>query len=420
MSGATSNKNIIRLLISLLILVFVGSFCIMRADAFFSDRTSGEVGVVFKIPGGVIKIRSGNHHTLALTGDGKVYAWGDNDDGQCGTGNKVDVRVPTLIPGLSNVVDIAAAQSFSLALTSDGVIYSWGDNNDYQLGINSTTDRTSPATVNMPSGEFFTDIDAGSNETSASLAIALTDAGNVYTWGHNDSGQCGDGHAGGNNIKVPTRVTSLSNITEVSIGAYAGMAVDRSGTLYTWGYDSSSYAQLGDTTNRGTNQLPANYSGLTNIKSIYCSTNHMAAIDNNGQVYIWGNDNYGTLGKGSSGGSVTTPVVRMSNGKQLALGKYSTLVITDDGSLYTCGSNNMYELGLGTSSAAVTTLTKVTSVSNVTWATAQYDCTSIVMENNVYSAGSNGAHYKYGNGVTATSGNRTYLGGMWTRPAALG
>jgi len=45
-------------------------------------------------------ISVGSEHTLALTCDGDVWAWGSNSDGQLGLGHTVAVREPQLVGGL--------------------------------------------------------------------------------------------------------------------------------------------------------------------------------------------------------------------------------------------------------------------------------------------------------------------------------
>jgi E3 ubiquitin-protein ligase HERC1 len=47
-------------------------------------------------------IAVGSEHTLALTCDGKVWAWGSNSDGQLGVGHTTAVREPQLVVGLGN------------------------------------------------------------------------------------------------------------------------------------------------------------------------------------------------------------------------------------------------------------------------------------------------------------------------------
>lgn len=44
-----------------------------------------------------IQVACGYAHTLALTDEGFVYAWGANSYGQLGTGNKCNQALPTLI-----------------------------------------------------------------------------------------------------------------------------------------------------------------------------------------------------------------------------------------------------------------------------------------------------------------------------------
>ena len=44
-----------------------------------------------------IKIYAGFHHSMALTSDGKLYGWGNNEFGQLGIGSKVDQSVPIIV-----------------------------------------------------------------------------------------------------------------------------------------------------------------------------------------------------------------------------------------------------------------------------------------------------------------------------------
>lgn len=85
-----------------------------------------------------IKICGGQHHTLALDGDGKVYVLGRKEYGRLGLGkDSEDAKEPTLIPGLSNeeCVDIACGSSVSFAVTKSGQCYAWGMGSNGQLGM---------------------------------------------------------------------------------------------------------------------------------------------------------------------------------------------------------------------------------------------------------------------------------------------
>jgi len=103
---------------------------------------------------GIKAIAAGAFHNLALRFDGTVVAWGDNSLGQLGNNNPgidSDVPVQVLGPGgvgiLRNIVAIAAGGLHSLALTSDGHVYAWGNNFDGQLGNGTFTQSNVPVLV---------------------------------------------------------------------------------------------------------------------------------------------------------------------------------------------------------------------------------------------------------------------------------
>lgn len=97
---------------------------------------------------GVIRIVGGGTHSIALTSDGRVYAWGNNASGQVGNGAApTDQHVPVLIGGLAGIVDIGAGRAHTVAVASDGTVFSWGDNILGQLGDGTTTKRSVPGPV---------------------------------------------------------------------------------------------------------------------------------------------------------------------------------------------------------------------------------------------------------------------------------
>lgn len=104
-------------------------------------------------PSPVVALAAGRKHVLALTKDGRVFAWGDNSQGQVGRGANPDdpllqyVATPYVIPGLENVICIAAAVSHSLALTGDGALYGWGSNASGQLNGQAGSEVWTPMPV---------------------------------------------------------------------------------------------------------------------------------------------------------------------------------------------------------------------------------------------------------------------------------
>jgi alpha-tubulin suppressor-like RCC1 family protein len=162
----------------------------------WGDNYSGQTIVP---PGlsNIVAVASGGVHSLALRNDGTVVAWG-------GVGNPVGVtNVPA---GLSNVVAIAAGSLHSLALRADGTVVSWG----------SYSYNNQPATV--PDGlSNIVAIACGLNHS-----LALKADGTVTGWGLNDSGQA-------------SPPASLRNVIAVAGGANHSLALRADGTVTAWG-----------------------------------------------------------------------------------------------------------------------------------------------------------------------------------------
>jgi alpha-tubulin suppressor-like RCC1 family protein len=84
----------------------------------------------------VTQLTCGNHHSIVVTNQSTVYAWGCNAKGQLGLGDlklrSRPVRVDRLwgIP----IVNVAAGGEHSLAVTTNGMLFTWGSNSNGQLG----------------------------------------------------------------------------------------------------------------------------------------------------------------------------------------------------------------------------------------------------------------------------------------------
>lgn len=83
--------------------------------------------------------RVGMLHTLALTDDGRLFAWGRNWEGQLGTGvGAGDFDTPAAVnfpPGVTAWIAFAAGRAHSMALGNDGALYAWGWNAGGELGL---------------------------------------------------------------------------------------------------------------------------------------------------------------------------------------------------------------------------------------------------------------------------------------------
>jgi alpha-tubulin suppressor-like RCC1 family protein len=75
---------------------------------------------------GVVAVAAGAAHSLALTSDGNVWAFGLGSSGQLGQGSTGSSNVAIQVTAVSGIVAIAAGDNHSVALKSDGWLYTWG------------------------------------------------------------------------------------------------------------------------------------------------------------------------------------------------------------------------------------------------------------------------------------------------------
>jgi alpha-tubulin suppressor-like RCC1 family protein len=165
--------------------------------------TASEIPIRVKIPVGVkiTAIANGGYDALALTSTGTILAWGSGSWGQLGDGsrNNSDVPVTVKLPRGVKIVAISAGSQHSLALTATGEVLAWGRNSYGQVGDGNLTSTDRPARVKIPAADHVTAISAGGG-----FSLALTSSGQELAWGHNTTGQLGDGALV--NSDVPVRV----------------------------------------------------------------------------------------------------------------------------------------------------------------------------------------------------------------------
>ncbi len=113
-----------------------------------------------------------------------VWVFGDNGSSQLGDNSTTDRKVPTRVPGLSNVVAVAAGSLHPMALTSSGTVYTFGENTCGQIGnAAAPTDRKKPFAL--------TSVQAIAAGGLFSMAVLAN--GDAHAWGKNTNRQFGNG-----------------------------------------------------------------------------------------------------------------------------------------------------------------------------------------------------------------------------------
>jgi alpha-tubulin suppressor-like RCC1 family protein len=249
----------------------------------------------------IVMVSAGFQHSLALQSNGIVWAWGSNEFGQLGDGSTTNSNVPVIVSELPpDIVAISAGYFHSLALTSDGDIWAWGSNQYGQLGDNTTSDRLVPVKVfTESSSEYrgdFTAIEAGKNHS-----VALTSAKYVWAWGRNNLGQVGDNSTTDRKYPVKTRVSAsvdLTEITSIAAGGDFSLALKSAATVWAWGENSSGQLGINSTAlSSFAKQVKTGSSTfLIGITAISAGGSHSLALKSDSTVWAWGGDEYGQLG----------------------------------------------------------------------------------------------------------------------------
>lgn len=232
------------------------------------------------------------------------------------------------------------------AVTEAGNLYMWGYNASGQIGNGDKAQQLTPEKV----------LD---NVISSSLGYfhsgAITENGDLYMWGDNEHGQIGI--ATTEDQLTPIKV--LNKVVAIALDGYHSSAITEDGSLYMWGHNE--HGQVGNGTTE--DQLTP-VKVLDNVVATAIGYSHNGAITEDGSLYMWGENLYGAVGNGTTEDQLT-PVKVLDNVVSVALGDSHSAAVTEDGSLYVWGYNASGQVGNGTEENQLTpikVLEKVTSV----------------------------------------------------------
>ena len=207
----------------------------------------------------IIEISAGAFHSLVLGDMGDVYSFGYGWLGRLGHGDNYSSYRPQKIEHLggTKIKAISAGGNHSLVLDHAGKVHSFGENGYGQLGLNSTTNKMTPQLIaEIIGGKTIIEISAGQHHS-----LVLDDVGDVYSFGRGIYGQLG--HGDDNNINLPKKIdmpTSAKTIVAISAGFLYNHVLDNMGNVYSFG--ENGYGQLGRGNDHNIN-VPAKTDDIT-------------------------------------------------------------------------------------------------------------------------------------------------------------
>ncbi|MDR0587581.1 MAG: DUF11 domain-containing protein, partial [Burkholderiales bacterium] len=239
----------------------------------------------------------------------------------CGTtaGTSHAINVTAQIPtGDSVIVRIDGTAGVAGTLINTATIAANEGTVDPNLANNQSTARI--VVVDNPPPDPGTDPDTdthivnayGLSHTTLITTGAAVKDGNVYVWGFRGSGQQGNGVLAVTDKTPPAKVKSLSNITHLTGGAYHLVALDQEGNVYGWG--QSGYGETGCAPNTLIYvTTPCRVMG--NVQAIAAGEYFTVALDKDGNVWTWGHNLYGQLGDGTINNSSAPKKVNLNGEK---------------------------------------------------------------------------------------------------------
>jgi len=253
------------------------------------------------------KVACGLNHTLALSSDRRVYAWGDGQYGNVGVSNAPPLENPTEISSLASceVSAIFAGGYHSAAITLDGELYTWGKNANGQLGLGKVTGaECSPEKV-LNLGCKIRDVALGTNHSILMASVAMP---NLLAAGLNSNGQLGLG-----DFKDRCDFKAIDELDDrqiISVGSGSAhtAAISQYGELITWG--NGRRGQLGilagvaaDPGLNRPNQVPSFSS--SKLLKVVCGQEITAAVSSTGEIYYMGYESSIGIGGNQAASSVT-------------------------------------------------------------------------------------------------------------------
>ncbi|KAL3680593.1 hypothetical protein R1sor_023549 [Riccia sorocarpa] len=304
-------------------------------------RDAFEPVPVHGLPNNIVKVAAGHYHSLAVTYDGEVWAWGRNVEGQLGRrhGNsREDWRLPRKVEGLEGIriKDVGGSGVVSMAIAVDGSLWSWGSSKRGQLGLSSSLVQSLlPQKIESLSGYKVSQVALGWGHV-----LACTADGELFAWGYGEEGRLGY-----STEEVPEDLRfrpmkaaeqALLPPTPVDVEDEELFKKEKS-AISVW--------------------RPCAVEALAHekVRSVACGMDHSLVLTEDGKIYSFGDNSLGQLGRAESDeesiGALSFPDGQ-TTAVGIAAGLGHSLAITDSssgsavrGNLYSWGWNSASQLG---------------------------------------------------------------------------
>jgi alpha-tubulin suppressor-like RCC1 family protein len=266
----------------------------------------------------------------------------------------------------------ARAHAGLLPATESPTVVAWGSNFGGELGYPRSTHEplSSPLWRSVPLGGLTMSKLVGGGRCCSGAFMAITPSGELWDWGEEQM-LLGRGEHGEIAEEAPGKV-ELANVADAALGSNFSLMSTTSGEVYASGWDS--YDQIGYE-EKGIERgvfTPTLVNGVSNVTQVAAGFGTGYALESNGTVWAWGNDQYGQMGNGTSKQheyyAKPEQVRKLVKVVSLASGFATAYALTSDGKVWAWGDGAKGELGNGTTTSSdepveVAKLSEVVSLS---------------------------------------------------------
>jgi alpha-tubulin suppressor-like RCC1 family protein len=276
--------------------------------------------------------------------DDTVAAWGSNSNGQLGTGSLTEPfrTYPDDVPGLTDISTVSSGRQHNCVTEATGAVRCWGNNGSGQIGQGTTGSSILPPSL-VAGLTDIVDVKAGGFHT-----CALRASGQVLCWGYNAFGELGIGTTG-NAVTTPQNVLGLSDAVQITVGDHHSCAVRAGGKVACWGEGGA--GRLG---NGLTSDVPypvevaPGIAGLFHATFVEAGYDHTCAVSVDGTVACWGSNSSGALGDNTISTRKTAVAAQgLTGAVTVSTGEDFSCATTAGGSVACWGYNVNGQLGDG-------------------------------------------------------------------------
>ncbi|VDK42955.1 unnamed protein product [Anisakis simplex] len=288
-------------------------------------------------------------HHLLVTADKNVYAWGDNDHGQLGLGDRICRTQPILIDSLSgksvskvalgatfslfctergtvlfcgnvkycgdgckdhdvlkpalvdallrvDVIDVACGDEHAVVVADDGKVFVWGSGMNGRLGTGNTEFVSTATQIAIPTQQMVVNVRCGPDAT-----VLLTDCGSIIAMGSNHCNKLSLNHREGFFSNVNTSVVAVEEaLTPTSVKAFSSRVVDirlgrrhsgvllESGNIHLFGENTNGELGLGHKNPVSGTHRPVKSLLSKTCLMIECGDGFSMAGTTDNELYFWG------------------------------------------------------------------------------------------------------------------------------------